>query len=468
MFLEQLEQRLGFSLTEEQGLAAQKLSNFLFHSPEKKIFILSGYAGTGKTSLMGGLVKVLPSYGLRPCLLAPTGRATKVLENRSGKTASTIHKHIYYSSAEADGSLSLKLKLNKSTSTVYIVDEASMIGQSEEVFQSRGLLDDFLAFATYGLGNKVIFIGDTAQLPPVGSNFSPALNAEYLENSFSLGVSSCQLTQVVRQALHSGILRNASNIRWAISKDRISLPILKTQDMEDVKQLGADELEDTLRAEYREHGVNEVVIITKTNNLANRINQYVRQRVLEKENIIDAGETIMAVKNNYFWTAKQECDTFIANGDMLRINRILGYEDAYGLRFADLVVSFIDYAEERELELTVVLDTLFDTTASLSAEKQLSLYEQLYNYYSQRSRNKAEIRSLIKQDKHYNALQVKFANALTCHKAQGGDWHSVFVQQGFFTPENLSSDYFRWLYTAITRSRKRLYLVGFSEDFFAE
>ncbi len=349
MFLEQLEQCLGFSLTEEESLAAQKLSNILFHSPEKKIFILGGYAGTGKTSLMAGLVKTLPLYNLSTCLLAPTGRAAKVLENRSKKTASTIHKHIYYSSAEADGTLSLKLKQNKAYNTVYIVDEASMIGQSEEVFLSRGLLDDFLAFATYGMGNKVIFIGDTAQLPPVGSSFSPALNAEYLESNFGVEVSDCQLTQVVRQALQSGILRNASNIRWAVSKQRISLPILKTRDMEDVKQLGADELEDTLRAEYRERGVNEVVIITKTNNLANRINQYVRQRVLEKENIIDAGETIMAVKNNYFWTAKQECETFIANGDMLRINRILGYEDAYGMKFADLSVSFVDYSEEMEL-----------------------------------------------------------------------------------------------------------------------
>lgn len=467
MFVKQLEDNSGFSLTEDQRSSAKALSNFLFHSTDKKIFILNGYAGTGKTSLMAALVRTLPLYGLRSCLLAPTGRAAKVLANRANKNASTIHKHIYYSSAEADGTMRVKLKPNRAHNTVYIVDEASMISANEYSFQSDGLLQHLVYYCTSGYGNKLIFIGDAAQLPPVGSSFSPALDADYLESNFSLGVSSYQLTQVVRQALVSGILRNASNIRWAIAKGRICLPIFKTNGMADVKRLSQEDLEQTLWQEYRTHGVNEVVIITKSNKLANQINLYVRQRVLEKENTIDSGETIMAVKNNYFWTSQSGSDNFIANGDMLTVSRIFRYEDAHGFHFADIAVRFADYPDTQEIELTVMLDTLFNTAAALSGEDSQKLYDSILSSYSQKTNNKTELRDLVKKDKYYNALQIKFANALTCHKAQGGAWHSVFLQQGFFQPEMLDADYFRWLYTAVTRAKKQLYLINFSEDFFA-
>ena len=466
MFLRQIEAYLQHKLTEDQENLTKLLSNFLFHSPDIKIFIINGYAGTGKTSLVSALIQTLPYYNLKTTLLAPTGRAAKVLGNHSNRSASTIHKHIYYTSGDPNGITTLKLKQNKTSDTIYITDEASMIGESESLFAGRSLLQDLINYATSGRGNKIIFIGDTAQLPPINNPYSPALNPHYIETNFHVNVAYYQLTQVVRQALTSGILKNASNIRWALARNRIKLPIFKIKNHPDIKRLDTYDMEETLLGEYRLHGVNDVVIITRTNRLANMINQYVRTRILEKENRIDIGETLMSVKNNYHWTGKAERADFIANGDMLQITHIYRYEEAYGLNFADIAVKFADYPEQEEIELTIILDTLFDNQASLSADKQQQLYNQLYTHYSQDTRNKALIQHNIKQDKHYNALQVKFANALTCHKAQGGDWHSVFIQQGLFNTEMFDQDYLRWLYTAVTRARKQLYLINFSEDFF--
>lgn len=466
MFLQQIEAQLHHTFTEDQENLTKRLSNFLFHSSDTEIFIINGYAGTGKTSLISALVQVLPLYNLRTILLAPTGRAAKVLGNYSKRPASTIHKHIYYTSIDTNGTTSLKLKQNKSLNTIYIVDEASMIGENETLFSGRSLLQDLIVYTTSNRSNKLIIIGDTAQLPPVNNNYSPALNPQYIETAFHRNVAYCQLTQVVRQALISGILKNASNIRWALTHNRIRLPIFKIKNQADVKKVEASELEEILLQEYRNNGVNNVVIITRTNRLANMINQYVRTRILEKENRIDIGETIMSVKNNYHWTSQDSHADFIANGDMLQITNIFHYEEAYGLNFADIAVKFVDYPEHEELELTIILDTLFDNQASLSADKQQQLYEQLHAHYSQNTHDKALIQQSIKQDKHYNALQVKFSNALTCHKAQGGAWHSVFIQQGFFAPDQLNSDYLRWLYTALTRAKNQAYLINFSEDFF--
>lgn len=468
MFFRQLQQAFQYDFTEDQQTLVEALSDFLFHMPDAKAFIIDGYAGTGKTGLMSALVKVLPFYGIKTILLAPTGRAAKVLARNSGKAASTIHKHIYYSSIDADGNISLKLKTNKHTSTLYIVDEASMIGGREHTFEARNLLDDLLTHCLGGYGNKIVFMGDTAQLPPIGSTASPALDKDYMQSHFDMQTLYSRLTQVVRQALQSGILRNASNLRWALANGRIRLPIFKTKDLNDVQIVEACDLEDTLRNEYRTKGVNEVLIVTRTNKLANRINQYVRTAILEKENQIDIGETIMSVKNNYFWSEKAALSDFIANGDMLEITRIFGYEEAFGLRFADLAVKFADGREGNEIELTVILDTLFDDRASLDEDRQRRLYDSLVEHHSRNLSNKAVIKQAVKQDKHYNALQIKFANALTCHKAQGGDWQTVFIQQGFFSDEMLDSDYFRWLYTAVTRAKEKLYLVNFSPDFFAD
>lgn len=466
MFLQQIENKLQHTLTEDQKELAKRLSNFLFHAPDTQIFIINGYAGTGKTSLISALVQTLPLYNLKTILLAPTGRAAKVLGKYSKRPAATIHKHIYYTTNEADGTNSLKLKQNKSLNTIYIIDEASMIGENETLFSGNNLLRDLINYTTHNINNKLIFIGDTAQLPPIGSPFSPALNPQYIETVLHHNVTYYQLTQVVRQVLTSGILKNASNIRWALAHNRIKLPLFKIKNHPDIKKLDAYDMEETLMNEYRLHGVNEVVIITRTNRLANMINQYIRNRILEKENRIDIGETLMSVKNNYYWTSQSSNTDFIANGDMLQITQIYRYEEAYGFNFADIAVKFIDYPEQEELELTIILDTLFDNQAALSSDKQQQLYNQLYAHYSQNTRNKAIIQHNIKQDKYYNALQVKFSNALTCHKAQGGDWHSVFIQQSPFNSDQITPDYLRWLYTAVTRARKQLYLINFTDDFF--
>ena len=466
MFLQQLQSAFQHNFTEDQEILAKKLSNFLFHSPEQNLFIINGYAGTGKTGMMSALVKTLPIYGIKSVLLAPTGRAAKVLSKYSEKAASTIHKHIYYSSVDANGNFNLKLKPNKANNTIYIVDEASMIDNQTALFNERNLLNDLVYYCLNGRGNKIIMIGDSAQLPPIGSKNSPALDKDCIESVFNFSVGYHHLTQVVRQALQSGILKNASNIRWALANKRIRLPIFKTKELFDVKIVEAFELEETLQDAYRQNGTNEVLIITRTNKLANQINQYVRSRILDKENRIDIGETIMSIKNNYYWTEKSALTDFIANGDMLKITRIFGYEERYGLQFADVAVQFVDYPEESELEVCVILDTLFENTASLSSDKHQKLYDGLLEHYSQISNDKSVIKQSIKQDKYYNALQIKFSNALTCHKAQGGDWKTVFIQQGFFSDEMLDEEYFRWLYTAVTRAKQQLYLVNFSEDFF--
>lgn len=468
MFLQQLQYHFRFPFTQDQQALAVKLCEFLFNSPQTNIFIIDGYAGTGKTGMVSALVKTMPAFNIKTILLAPTGRAAKVLGHYSQKPASTIHKHIYYASCDKEGNINLKLKQNKNVQALYIVDEASMIGESEQLFGSSSLLSDLISHCNNGMGNKIIFVGDSAQLPPIGNTHSPALDSDYLYSHFNQQALCQHLTQVVRQALQSGILKNASNIRWSLANNRIKLPIFKTANQQEVSKVEAFDLEDTLRNEYRQNGVNEVLIITRTNKLANQINQYIRTRILEKENLIDIGETIMSVKNNYYWTDKAALSDFIANGDMLQITRIFSYEDIYDMKFADIAVKFIDSPEQNEIELTIILDTLFDNQASLSEDQQRSLCNSLYNHYSQYSSDKAAIRQMIKQDKHYNALQVKFSNALTCHKAQGGDWHTVFIQQGFFSQEMLTSDYFRWLYTAVTRAKQKLYLVNFSDDFFLQ
>ena len=468
MFIQQLQYHFQYPFTEDQQQLAVKLCEFLFNSPHTNILIIDGYAGTGKTGMVSALVKTLPAYNIKTILLAPTGRAAKLLSRYSQKPASTIHKHIYYASADKEGNINLKLKQNKNTQTLYIVDEASMIGESERLFDTNSLLSDLITHCNNKQGNKIIFVGDTAQLPPIGSPCSPALDKDYLNSHFNQPTAYHHLRQVVRQALQSGIVKNASNIRWSLANNRIKLPIFKTANQQEDSKVEAFDLEDTLRSEYRQNGVNEVLIITRTNKLANQINQYIRTRILEKENLIDIGETIMSVKNNYHWTDQAALSDFIANGDMLQITRIFSYEDIYDMKFADIAVKFIDSPEQHEIELTIILDTLSDNQASLSEDKQRSLYNSLYNHYSQYSSDKAVIRQMIKQDKHYNALQVKFSNALTCHKAQGGDWHTVFIQQGYFSQDMLTPDYFRWLYTAVTRAKQKLYLVNFSDDFFLQ
>lgn len=459
MFLKQIESFCNFPLTQDQENLVKNLSNFIFHREDCNIFILDGYAGTGKTTIISALIKTLPYYNIRTELLAPTGRAAKVLSNRSLQQAYTIHKKIYYTQTDDYSNISLKLKENKNHHTLYIIDEASMIGEGDN------LLSDLFSYVKNGVKNKVILLGDKAQLPPVGSNESFALNPDYLRQRFFEPIEYYQLTQVVRQALQSGILKNAANIRWALN-NKLQLPIFKTQNHKDFKQIESIDFEDTLVNQYRQIGEKEVVVVTRSNFAANQLNQYIRNRILEKENIIDIGEKLMSIRNNYYWQTENEYSDFIANGDIVEVTNIYSYEEKFGFNFANIEARINE--SKIPIELTIMLDTLSEKQAHLSQEKERQLYNSIFSYYQKDCNNKALIHKAVKEDKYFNALQVKFSKAITCHKAQGGDWHTAFILNEVQASEAINQDYFRWLYTAITRAREQIFLVNFSEEFFLE
>lgn len=455
--------KLGFTPTDDQRDVVSLLESFLF-SNHNRLFVLKGYAGTGKTTMMSALIKTLPTFHLYSVLLAPTGRAAKVLSMYSNKKAFTIHKRIYFSHHE-DSSFSFRLKENRSKDTIFIIDESSMIGTDNNMFQ-RNLLDDLMQYIFSGDGCKAIFIGDTAQLPPVGQELSNALDTEYLNSHFNVSTLSFQLTQVVRQALESGILKNASNLRYRLYKENFSLPILKTSELKDVVSISSTDFEEYLRAAYKEYGEDEVIVIAKSNYQANSLNNLIRYRLLERGTLLEAGDRLMVVKNNYFWLEDDSAMGFIANGDIFRINRVIGFEDKFGFSFANVAISFDDYENAVELEVKILLNTLNIEKASLDKEKELELYENVFQYYYKQEHNKVNAKRKTLNDEYFNALQVKFASCLTCHKSQGGGWDAVFVFQSYLQEDSLNKEYFRWLYTAITRAKKQLYLVNFSEEFF--
>lgn len=455
--------QLGFTPTDNQRDVVSLLESFLF-SNHNRLFVLKGYAGTGKTTMMSALIKTLPTFHLYSVLLAPTGRAAKVLSMYSNKKAFTIHKRIYFSHHE-DSSFSFRLKENRSKDTIFIIDESSMIGTDNNMFQ-RNLLDDLMQYIFSGDGCKAIFIGDTAQLPPVGQELSNALDTEYLNSHFNVSTLSFQLTQVVRQALESGILKNASNLRYRLFKENFSLPILKTSELKDVVSISSTDFEEYLRATYKEYGEDEVIVIAKSNYQANSLNNLIRYRLLERETLLEAGDRLMVVKNNYFWLEDDSAMGFIANGDIFRINRVISFEDRFGFNFANVAISFDDYENAVELEVKILLNTLNIEKASLDKEKELELYENVFQYYYKQEHNKVNAKRKTLNDEYFNALQVKFASCLTCHKSQGGGWDAVFVFQSYLQEDSLNKEYFRWLYTAITRAKKQLYLVNFSEEFF--
>ena len=455
--------KLGFTPTDDQRDVVSLLESFLF-SNHHRLFVLKGYAGTGITTMMSALIKTLPTFHLYSVLLAPTGRAAKVLSMYSNKKAFTIHKRIYFSHHE-DSSFSFRLKENRSKDTIFIIDESSMIGTDNNMFQ-RNLLDDLMQYIFSGDGCKAIFIGDTAQLPPVGQELSNALDTEYLNSHFNVSTLSFQLTQVVRQALESGILKNASNLRYRLFKENFSLPILKTSELKDVVSISSTDFEEYLRATYKEYGEDEVIVIAKSNYQANSLNNLIRYRLLERETLLEAGDRLMVVKNNYFWLEDDSAMGFIANGDIFRINRVISFEDRFGFNFANVAISFDDYENAVELEVKILLNTLNIEKASLDKEKELELYENVFQYYYKQEHNKVNAKRKTLNDEYFNALQVKFASCLTCHKSQGGGWDAVFVFQSYLQEDSLNKEYFRWLYTAITRAKKQLYLVNFSEEFF--
>ena len=461
----QIYKNFGFDPTPGQKTVVERLSRFIAEAPTDRTFILNGYAGTGKTTLVAALVRTLEEMGVPAVLLAPTGRAAKVFSAYAGHPAFTIHKKIYRQQSFSNELSNFSVNDNLTTHTLYIVDEASMIsneGLSGSMFGTGRLLDDLVQFVYSGQGCRLLLMGDTAQLPPVGEEQSPALFADALKG-YGLEVVEVDLTQVVRQEQQSGILWNATRLRQLIAEDDCySLPKIKVSGFADIKVLPGNELIETLSSCYDHDGLDETIVVCRSNKRANIYNKGIRAQILWREDELNTGDLLMVAKNNYFWTEKEKEMDFIANGETAVVRRVRRTRELYGFRFADVTLVFPDY-NDFELEVNMLLDTLHtDSPALPKAENDRLFYSVLEDYAD--ITVKRERMKKMKADPYYNALQVKYAYAVTCHKAQGGQWKNVFLDQGYMTDEYLTPDYFRWLYTAFTRVTGTLYLVNYPEE----
>ncbi len=456
---------LSFVPTPDQSDLISLLSEFITNSSEREIMVIKGYAGTGKTNMVAALSKTLPSFKWRSALLAPTGRAAKVLSNYSQRPAQTIHKKIFRKTPTADGGVAFSLGENLHRNTIFIVDEASMIGLDNPTSYSvyGSLLESLLEYVFSGDNCKLILVGDTAQLPPVGSSDSPALNIDYLKAAYHLNIKYIELKQVARQQDSSGILKNATHLRECIANVSSEFPKLHTH--ADVIRLSGDELEDTMNSAYSKYGYNDVLIVTRSNKRANLFNQAVRARIRYMDDDLCGGDLMMVVKNNYFWLDEKTEAGFIANGDSLQIKKIVARRELYGFHFAECVVQLCDYPDAPEVTLNLVLDSINTDTSALTKEQQKELFERVMEDVADQPIKGLRL-SYLRNNPYFNALQVKFNYAVTCHKAQGGQWPCVFIDQGYLTAEMMNVEYIRWLYTAFTRATEKVYLMNFSDDFF--
>ncbi len=457
-------ENLAFLPTPGQEKLITDLAAFLADDDPGEIMLVKGYAGTGKTTLLNSLVKTLANSGQKYQLLAPTGRAAKVLSAYTGRSAWTVHKKIYRQKSGRDGLGEFVLDRNLHTNTLFIVDEASMIGDRspESLFGTGDLLRDMLDYVEAGTRCRLLLAGDTAQLPPVGLDVSPALNRERLE-AFGYRVREIELTDVVRQSTQSGILVNATSIRSLITAQKAAYPDLRFHSFEDIDAITGEEVLEQISRSYEQYGLAETMVITRSNKRANRFNAAIRNQILWREDQLCAGDLLMVVKNNYFWKDDDHRIDFIANGDTVKVERVRRTEEIHGHRFANLTISLPDY-HLTELEVKVLLDVIDLEGPSMTHEQQRNLYTSVEEDYPGVT-GRREKAGKIAQDPYYNALQVKFAYAVTCHKAQGGQWKSVFLDQGYFTDEMLTIDYLRWLYTAFTRATDRLWMVNPARQF---
>ena len=451
-----------FQATNEQNDIITDISEFITTIGNRSIYVLKGYAGTGKTTLVSSLVKSLPVVAKRHVLMAPTGRAAKVLAKYSKRAASTIHRKIYWIRTNKSGNTFITRKENTHTNTIFFVDEASMISENnEKAFGNRSLLDDLIEYVYEGLDCKLILIGDTAQLPPVHLEVSPALNEEILERKSNKQIISRELTEVVRQKENSLILNNATLIREKIAKEDYTFPSIITNS-EVIRINTGEDLQDALESAYSNNGINNTSVICRSNKRANLYNQQIRAKIRWQENEISSGDMLMVVRNNYFWLDESSKAGFIANGDIIMVTKINETIERYGFRFARASVEMVDYPKEKNLDLLLLLDTLTSESPTISYDQ----YQKLYKEISEDYKGQKEINKKIKEDEFFNALQIKFAYAITCHKSQGGQWENIFVDMGYFTEQMLDKAYLRWLYTAITRATKKLYLINFNNNFF--
>lgn len=466
-FHQRFSQHFGFEPTDSQREAMAALSNFIYEKGEQFLFILQGYAGTGKTSLVSALVKALEEVRVRTILLAPTGRAAKVISQYAGKKAYTIHKWIYRVATRESLRMFVR-KENKYSHTLFIVDEASMISAESNAGEIPGmgsLLEDLIDYVYSGEHNRMLFIGDDAQLPPVHAEESPALSSDFMQYAFHLNIRSSQLTDVVRQTLDSGILFNATKLRDKITDEDISFPFFSKQPFEDFKRVPGGELEDLLNNLYNNNDCDEIVAITRSNKRAYLFNCEIRNRILYRENRIATGDYLMAVKNNYYWIEEDSEVGFLANGDIMEVMAIHKQQELYGFNFADVTVRLCDYPNYPNIDIKIILESLEVEAPSLTYEDNHRLYMAVSEDYADIPNKRLRFLK-IKNDPYLNAVQVKFAYSLTCHKTQGGQWKHVLVDQGFLTEDNLDKEYLRWLYTAVTRSTDNVYLINFEDKLF--
>lgn len=470
-FRDQVMQFFLHTPTENQFFALNKLSDFLFSTESDSVFLLTGYAGTGKTSLVGALVKTMKNLKQQTVLLAPTGRAAKVFSFYADQQANTIHKKIYRQKAFGDFEGGFMAGFNAHKDTLFIVDEASMIsndGFDFSMFGTGRLLDDLIHYVYSGENCRLLLLGDTAQLPPVMQTESPALNPEVLKG-YGLLIHEASLTQVVRQDVESGILFNATAIRDQLREKQVEIfPKILVKNFSDLTLVSGEELIEEISSSFSRDGVEETIIVTRSNKRANIYNNGIRNMVLYREEELSSGDRLMVVRNNYYWKSqektKEKTVDFIANGEIVEVVRVRRTYEQYGFRFADVLVRFYD--DDSELDVKILLDTLQAEAPALPKEMNDRLFYAILEDYEEISTKAGKMKKL-KEDQHYNVLQVKYAYAMTCHKAQGGQWMNVFLDVGYMTEEMLGEDFYRWLYTALTRATHRLFMVNLPKEFLA-
>lgn len=468
IFYKELLNKFPYQPTSKQSQLFLMLADFVLSTEKNSLFLIKGYAGTGKTTTLSTLVHNLWRLEKKAVLLAPTGRAAKVMSVYSKRKAFTIHKKIYFPKKQQNGSIEFVLQPNKHTQTIFIVDEASMIpdgSQNGNLFDKKSLLDDLISYVYSGHQCRLILVGDIAQLPPVKLKLSPALDENILASHYDKYVQKIELDEVTRQHEKSGILANASVLRTFIGSNATNFKFdLGYRDI--IRLMDGYEIEDAIIQSYEKQGVEDTALIVYSNKRANLYNQQIRSQILGHENEISTGDYIMVVKNNYYWLQDSSEAGFIANGDICEVLKMISIKDLYGFRFAEVLIRMIDYPNQRPFETVLILDTLKSESPSLSYQESNRLYEAVKeDYLDEKSKYKQLL--AIKKNKFFNALQVKFSYAITCHKSQGGQWKNIFVEQPYL-PEGPNKESMRWLYTAMTRAQEKLYLIGFKDEYFEE
>lgn len=466
-FYTTLRNNFPFQPTLKQDIFFQKVADFVSNDNQDEIFLLKGYAGTGKTTVISTIVEHLKDINKKYVLLAPTGRAAKVMANYSEKPAHTIHKRIYFPK-KSSGGVSFTMQTNKFKNTIFIVDEASMISDSpteSSMYENGSLLDDLIMYIYSGHNCKMILVGDTAQLPPVGMDVSPALDMDKLSMNYNMEVPHIELDEVMRQEEKSGILYNATELREILKSHFIDTFQFQLRGFKDIVRLtdGYD-IQDAIHAAYSNYSIEDTAFIVRSNKRANQYNQQIRLKILDKESELSAGDFMMVVKNNYFWLKDSDDAGFIANGDIIEILEIFRIVELYGFKFAKVKIRMVDYPNQIPLETILILDTVLSESPSLTYEQNNLLYQEVMKDYADENSQYRRLQK-VKNNEYFNALQVKFSYAITCHKSQGGQWNTVFIEQPYL-PDGIDRDYIRWLYTAVTRAKDKLYLIGFQDDYF--